>query len=83
MYSSRKIDFSGKFVPVKWSCRARLSSGRLCPRMDRVKCPFHGPIIARNDDGSPAKLADADKFAKIKDKQQKGRTNERNSTVMK
>ena len=72
LYSSRKIDFSGKFVPVKWTCRAPLSTGRLCPRMDRVKCPFHGPIIARNNDGSPANIADAEKLAKIKDKQRTG-----------
>ncbi|XP_067948434.1 UV-stimulated scaffold protein A-like [Watersipora subatra] len=69
LYSSRKIEFSGKFVPVKWTCRAPLPSGRLCPRMDRLKCPMHGPIIARNGDGSPANGADVTKFAQIKNKQ--------------
>lgn len=33
----RKIDFSGTFEPVRWSCRAPLPSGRLCPRQDRYK----------------------------------------------
>ena len=33
----RKIVFAGKFEPVKWSCRAPLPSGRLCPRRDRLK----------------------------------------------
>ncbi|XP_022669742.1 UV-stimulated scaffold protein A-like [Varroa jacobsoni] len=47
----RKIDFSGTFEPVRWSCRAPLPSGRLCPRQDRYKCPFHGPIIARDKVG--------------------------------
>ena len=59
-------------MPVKWTCRAPLSSGRLCPRMDRVKCPFHGKIIARNNDGSPASPADAAKLARIQEKQRKG-----------
>lgn len=72
MYSARKIEFAGKFVPVKWTCRALLGSGRLCPRMDRVKCPFHGLIIARKDDGSPANFADAEKLARIKAKQRQG-----------
>ena len=34
---TRKIEFSGKFEPVKWACRAPLPSGKLCPRMDRNK----------------------------------------------
>ncbi|GFS31401.1 UV-stimulated scaffold protein A [Trichonephila inaurata madagascariensis] len=50
---TRKIDFSGKFEPVKWSCRAPLPSGKLCPRKDRYKCPFHGKIIKRDDAGNP------------------------------
>ncbi len=46
----RKIDFSGRFEPVEWSCRAPLPSGKLCPRRDRVKCPLHGKIVARWED---------------------------------
>ncbi|KAK3715025.1 hypothetical protein QZH41_002671 [Actinostola sp. cb2023] len=49
----RKISFGGKFEPVKWSCRAPLPSGKLCPRKDRHKCPFHGIIMARDDTGKP------------------------------
>jgi len=33
----RAITFAGKFEPVKWKCRAPLSSGKLCERMDRNK----------------------------------------------
>lgn len=51
---TRKIDFSGKFEPVKWSCRAPLSNGKLCPRKDRYKCPFHGKIIPRDSVGNPS-----------------------------
>jgi hypothetical protein len=53
----RTIQFTGKFEPVKWSCRTPLPSGRLCPRRDRFKCPFHGPIIARDDQGRPSQTA--------------------------
>lgn len=34
---TRVIEFSGQFEPVKWSCRAPLPSGALCPRKDRLK----------------------------------------------
>jgi len=28
-----------------------LGNGKLCERMDRYKCPFHGRVIARNERG--------------------------------
>ncbi|KAI8027349.1 hypothetical protein LOK49_LG02G00121 [Camellia lanceoleosa] len=34
-------------------CRARLSKGGLCQRRDLRVCPFHGPIIPRDDEGKP------------------------------
>ena len=62
LYQSREMDISetkiapqltkktfiGKMEVVKWNCRAPLKNGKLCPRMDRFKCPFHGKIVARN-----------------------------------
>lgn len=65
LYQSREMDiteskpapqlakktFVGKIEPVKWHCRAPLKNGKLCPRMDRYKCPFHGKIVARNQIG--------------------------------
>ena len=33
-------------------CGARLPSGGVCPRRDKVKCPLHGPIIGRGSDDS-------------------------------
>nr|CAD7570905.1 unnamed protein product [Timema californicum] len=48
---TRVIEFTGNFEPVKWACRFPLPSGKLCPRRDRRKCPFHGPIIARDAAG--------------------------------
>ena len=34
---NRTFHYTGQFVPVKWKCRAKLPSGKLCDRMDRVK----------------------------------------------
>ncbi|KAK9279659.1 hypothetical protein L1049_013339 [Liquidambar formosana] len=34
-------------------CRAPLSKGQLCQRKDLRICPFHGPIIPRDDEGKP------------------------------
>lgn len=36
-------------------CRAPLRNGQLCQRKDIRVCPFHGPIIPRDDDGNPIK----------------------------
>ncbi|KAJ2333866.1 hypothetical protein GGI00_002121 [Coemansia sp. RSA 2681] len=33
------------------ACRAPLKGGRLCPRRDLLKCPFHGPIVDRDEAG--------------------------------
>ncbi|KAJ2822301.1 hypothetical protein FBU31_004632, partial [Coemansia sp. 'formosensis'] len=35
------------------ACRAPLKSGRLCPRRDLLKCPFHGLVIDRDEAGRP------------------------------
>ena len=43
---------SGEFAPVTRACRFPLPSGSLCPRLDRFKCPFHGPIVDRDQDGN-------------------------------
>ncbi|CAG2169690.1 unnamed protein product [Oppiella nova] len=34
-------------------CNARLPSGKLCPRRDAQKCPFHGVIVERDSNGDP------------------------------
>lgn len=43
--------FVNELPEIKWKCRAPLGNGKLCERMDRYKCPFHGRIIARNEQG--------------------------------
>ncbi|CAG5126057.1 unnamed protein product [Candidula unifasciata] len=50
---NRIFYFTGKFEPVKWKCRAMMPNGKLCERMDRVKCPFHGKIVPRDKTGKP------------------------------
>ncbi|XP_065814809.1 UV-stimulated scaffold protein A isoform X2 [Labrus bergylta] len=55
---SRYISFPGSFTPVSHHCRAPLGEGRLCQRQDRRKCPFHGPIVPRDQDGRPCRKED-------------------------
>ena len=56
--TSRTIEFAGEFKPVQQRCKAPLPSGKLCPRQDRFKCPFHGNIIPRDACGNPINNAD-------------------------
>ncbi|XP_006874192.1 PREDICTED: UV-stimulated scaffold protein A [Chrysochloris asiatica] len=53
MLRSRHITFAGRFEPVQHRCRALRPDGRLCERQDRLKCPFHGKIVPRDDQGQP------------------------------
>lgn len=47
----RKRTFVNELPTIKWKCRAPMGNGKLCERMDRYKCPFHGRIIARDELG--------------------------------
>ncbi|XP_054830710.1 UV-stimulated scaffold protein A isoform X1 [Eublepharis macularius] len=64
MLKSRCITFAGKFEPVQHKCRAPMPNGGLCERQDRVKCPFHGKIIPRDELGNPVNQEDRDREAK-------------------
>lgn len=55
---SRYISFPGTFTPVTHFCRAPLGNGKLCQRQDRLKCPFHGRIIPRDQEGRPSRQED-------------------------
>ncbi|XP_030252975.1 UV-stimulated scaffold protein A [Sparus aurata] len=55
---SRYISFPGRFIPVSHYCRAPLDNGSLCQRQDRLKCPFHGRVIPRDDEGRPIRQED-------------------------
>ncbi|CAL4099454.1 unnamed protein product [Meganyctiphanes norvegica] len=57
--ATQRIEYERAWEPIRWACRALLPSGRLCPRMDRERCPLHGPIIPRNDLGEALNADDA------------------------
>jgi len=68
-------EFVGEIEPVKWSCRVKLQSGELCPRMDRRKCPLHGIIVPRNEDGTPAETCtDSPSTSAVKPEKKKRNT---------
>ncbi|XP_032488324.1 UV-stimulated scaffold protein A isoform X2 [Phocoena sinus] len=67
---SRQITFAGRFEPVQHRCRAPRPDGRLCERQDRLKCPFHGKIIPRDDTGRPLHPEDRAREQKQKQKLQ-------------
>ncbi|KAL7863747.1 hypothetical protein SRHO_G00127310 [Serrasalmus rhombeus] len=61
---SRYITFAGHFQPVDHKCKAPMPNGSLCERQDRVKCPFHGHIIPRDELGRPINPEDAARLEK-------------------
>ncbi|VDO28785.1 unnamed protein product [Onchocerca flexuosa] len=52
-YHSRVMTFVGQQLKGSRQCRASLSDGTLCPRMDLKRCPLHGKIIDRDEMGYP------------------------------
>lgn len=70
---TRVIEFSGKFEPVKWECRAPMPNGQLCPRKDRVKCPFHGKIVGRDKTGQVTNIEEKMKLQEQHEKEQQER----------
>uniref|UniRef100_A0A3B3W2I2 UV-stimulated scaffold protein A n=1 Tax=Poecilia latipinna TaxID=48699 RepID=A0A3B3W2I2_9TELE len=68
---SRCISFPGNFVPVSHFCRAPLGNGTLCQRQDRVKCPFHGLIVPRDQEGRPCREEDRQREEKEQEERRK------------
>ncbi|NXY82639.1 UVSSA protein, partial [Alcedo cyanopectus] len=66
MLKTRYITFAGKFEPVTHKCRAPMPDGSLCGRQDRVKCPFHGKIIPRDESGIPINAEDRAREEKMR-----------------
>ncbi|XP_035745274.1 UV-stimulated scaffold protein A [Egretta garzetta] len=66
MLKTRYITFAGKFEPVKHKCRAPMPDGSLCERQDRIKCPFHGKIIPRDESGIPVNAEDRAREEKMR-----------------
>lgn len=59
---------SSGVTPNARPCNAAFRSGKLCPRRDKLKCPFHGIIVERDATGAPIheedKVHDARRKAK-------------------
>ncbi|CAM4610606.1 unnamed protein product [Leuciscus chuanchicus] len=79
---SRYITFAGKFKPVEHKCKAPMPDGSLCERQDRVKCPFHGRIIPRDELGRPVNPEDALRLEKEKWKRQEQQPDWRDPELM-
>lgn len=79
---SRYITFAGKFKPVEHKCRAPMPDGSMCERQDRVKCPFHGRIIPRDELGRPVNTEDAVRLEKEKWKRQEQQPDWRDPELM-
>ncbi|MGH0174169.1 UNVERIFIED_CONTAM: hypothetical protein FKN15_067152 [Acipenser sinensis] len=82
LMKTRYITFAGKFEPVKHKCRAPLPNGALCERQDRVKCPFHGLIIPRDELGNPTNPEDAARLEREKRNKQKEQPDWRDPQLM-
>ncbi|KAI8321350.1 hypothetical protein GQ54DRAFT_311887 [Martensiomyces pterosporus] len=39
--------------PCIRACRAPMKNGKLCTRRDLVACPYHGPVVPRDEQGRP------------------------------
>ncbi|XP_016330051.1 UV-stimulated scaffold protein A [Sinocyclocheilus anshuiensis] len=79
---SRYITFAGKFKPVEHKCNAPMPNGSLCERQDRVKCPFHGHIIPRDELGRPVNPEDALRLEKEKRKREEEQPDWRDPELM-
>ncbi|RXM34336.1 UV-stimulated scaffold protein A [Acipenser ruthenus] len=82
LVKTRYITFAGKFEPVKHKCRAPLPNGALCERQDRVKCPFHGLIIPRDELGNPTNPEDAARLEREKRNKQEEQPDWRDPQLM-
>uniref|UniRef100_UPI00398E65DE UV-stimulated scaffold protein A isoform X2 n=1 Tax=Pristiophorus japonicus TaxID=55135 RepID=UPI00398E65DE len=82
MLNTRYITFAGKFEPVTHKCRAPLPSGRFCERQDRIKCPFHGKIIPRDEQGNPVNPEDIQRLEQEERKKQEEEADWRDPELM-
>ncbi|GAB6019008.1 hypothetical protein CHUAL_000641 [Chamberlinius hualienensis] len=79
----RVLEIDASCSAIKWSCRAPLPSGKLCPRSDRIKCPFHGKIVARDEMGNPSREEDRMMLQTLLEKQQQENPDWQDPTLLK
>ncbi|KAJ2079229.1 hypothetical protein H4R24_003923 [Coemansia sp. RSA 988] len=63
------------------ACRAPLKNGKLCPRRDLVKCPFHGVIISRDEQGQPLNGSESEDEPTIEEEETTASNNNVESAV--
>lgn len=61
--SLRSSHYKPQKLPNR-ECKAPLKNGKLCTRRDFVKCPFHGEIVERDNEGKPVNEVEADTRAR-------------------
>ena len=49
MLKNRTFTYCEEYEPVLHTCDAAIGNGKFCKRKDRIKCPFHGYIVPRNN----------------------------------
>ncbi|XP_072353640.1 UV-stimulated scaffold protein A [Scyliorhinus torazame] len=79
---TRYITFAGKFEPVNHMCRAPMPNGRFCERQDRFKCPFHGKIIPRDEQGNPVNPEDIQRLKQEEQRKQEAQADWRDPELM-
>ncbi|XP_078079312.1 UV-stimulated scaffold protein A [Mustelus asterias] len=79
---TRYITFAGKFEPVNHKCRAPMPNGGFCERQDRFKCPFHGKIIPRDEQGNPVNPEDLQRLKQEEQKKQEAEADWRDPELM-
>ncbi|XP_043564180.1 UV-stimulated scaffold protein A isoform X1 [Chiloscyllium plagiosum] len=79
---TRYITFAGKFEPVNHKCRAPMPNGRFCERQDRFKCPFHGKIIPRDEQGNPVNPEDIQRLKQEEQQKQKAKADWQDPELM-
>ncbi|XP_042198298.1 UV-stimulated scaffold protein A, partial [Callorhinchus milii] len=82
MLKTRYITFAGEFQPVNHKCQAPMPDGTLCQRQDRLKCPFHGKIIPRDEQGNPTNPEDIVRLEQEKQKRQEEQPDWRDPELM-
>ncbi|XP_067885665.1 UV-stimulated scaffold protein A isoform X2 [Heterodontus francisci] len=82
MMKARYITFAGKFEPVNHKCGAPMPNGRFCERQDRIKCPFHGKIIPRDEQGNPVNPEDIQRLKQEEQRKQEAKADWRDPELM-
>lgn len=69
VYTQRQFTFIGEAPKIDRECLAPLPNGALCKRKDMHRCPLHGPIVERDDEGNP--VNDEDRKREVQRKEKK------------